>query len=564
MLHHVRRFVALASLSFATGASALTCPGPVPATPPIGVCSVTAGGIPVLLQGHVLGLGEDLENGQVLIAQSGRITCVACDCSSDPDFAIATRVTCPQGVISPGLIDASQALTFQHNPPVADSGERYEHRNDWRNGENGHTQIAAPADTALNQRRYSELRALLAGVTSLNGNSSSVTPGFSRDLDTLDADAMGELRIDNTRFPLGDSNGEQLATGCAYPSLPPAPLPVPTDIEHYTMAEGIDAFAQNEWRCLNGEQAGGVDVVADLPVSGLLSLDADDGEVLYQRGSTMVWTPRHAVRIYGNPGPVASLHRLGVPLALGSYWQVTGSTNLLRELQCASQLGQQQLGGAFAARDLWRMATFNAARALRADDTIGAIATGRIGDLVVFDARVRNGYDAVIGAQPADVVLVMRGGVALYGDMAPMTTLGRMDPDCEAFDVCGTAKRVCVQEETALTLTQLQAAVGAGAYPLFSCGTPPGEPICVPTRPASVAGGPAYTGSASPGDADGDAVLDPLDNCPAVFNPLRPIDAGLQPDVDGDGLGDECDACPIEPGNAPCLRALFDDGFEDS
>src|SRR4051812_47612276 len=41
----------------------------------------------------------------------------------------------------------------------------------------------------------------------------------------------------------------------------------------------------------------------------------------------------------------------------------------------------------------------------------------------------------------------------------------------------------------------------------------------------------------SPIDSDGDGLLDPQDNCPALAN----LD---QHDEDGDGVGDRCDNCP--------------------
>lgn len=46
-------------------------------------------------------------------------------------------------------------------------------------------------------------------------------------------------------------------------------------------------------------------------------------------------------------------------------------------------------------------------------------------------------------------------------------------------------------------------------------------------------------------DSDGDGILDPLDNCPFVFNPG-------QADSDGDLVGDACDNCPLafNPGQA--------------
>jgi large repetitive protein len=501
-----------------------------------------------------------LENGQVLVGSDGIIDCAACDCSALPEYAGATRIECPQGVISPGLLDANIALTFQSAPPYIDpDGERYEHRNDWRTGANMHTPISAASDSALASRQYGELRAVMAGVTSLVGNTTA-TAGFARNLDQTDATSIGILRTDPTRFPLGDSTGLQLDGSCAYADLPTIN---PARVDLFTVGEGIDGYAQNEWRCVSGQQTGGTDVIADLPVIGLLSLDANDAELLAARGATVVWSPRHNVSIYGHPGPVASLANLGVPMALGTYWQRTGSMSVLRELSCADSLDSDYLGDVFSDRELWLMATRNPARAMKADAQLGVLDVGRRGDIAVFDARQDTQYRAVIEATADDVVLVLRDGVVQYGDDAVVAALGGNSPDCESFSLCTThAKRACVQRETGQTLAALQSSGAGAAYPLGFCGTPANEPTCTPSRPDVVNGSSPYTGLPAAGDQDGDGVADPNDNCPTTFNPIRPIDNGVQSDVDADGLGDDCDGCPIEAGNGPCLRRLFENGFE--
>lgn len=555
-------FTALTIFSPFEVANAITCPGTPPAAPPSGVCSVIAGGSSLLIQGTVLGADEVLENGQVLIGSDGLIACAACDCSGSAEFAGATRVECPEGVISPGLLDLNIALTFQNNPPYEDqTGERYEHRSDWRVGSNGHTNITSIADTLPLSRQYGELRALMGGVTSLVGNTGA-TAGFARNLDTADADAIGMLRVDATRFPLGDGSGGQLDGNCAYPDLP---VIESAETDLFTFAEGVDRFADNEWRCVSGEEIDGTDAVADLPIIGLLSLDAGDADRLTSRGSTLVWSPRHNVSLYGHPGPVTSMKRVEVPIALGTYWQRTGSMNMLRELACASSLDSDYLGDAFSDRDLWLMATRNGARALKADDKLGVLAAGRRGDLVVFDGREDTQYRAVIDATSDDVVLVLRDGVVQYGDDALVVALGGDDPDCEAFTLCpGQSKRACVQRETGTTLAALQASGAGVAYPLGFCGLPSDEPTCTPSRPVPVNASSVYTGLPVAGDQDGDGVPDAQDNCPATFNPIRPVDDGVQSDVDGDGIGDDCDACPIEAGNQSCLRIVFANGFEQS
>jgi hypothetical protein len=151
----------------------------------------------------------------------------------------------------------------------------------------------------------------------------------------------------------------------------------------------------------------------------------------------------------------------------------------------------------------------------------------------------------------AEVVLVMRGGVALYGDdalvaaVAPQGGLG-----CEPLTVCGGAKRACVEREIGLTLAQLQTNVGSQTYPLFFCGVPPDEPTCVPSRPGEFDGG-----APAPDDQDGDGVSDSSDNCPSVFNPPRPMDGPSQPDYDSDGLGDACDVCPLDANATICSNS---------
>jgi hypothetical protein len=95
-------------------------------------------------------------------------------------------------------------------------------------------------------------------------------------------------------------------------------------------------------------------------------------------------------------------------------------------------------------------------------------------------------------------------------------------------------------EDTGKSLGSVRSAIES-VYPLFFCEEPDDEPTCVPTRDE-------YGGIAD-GDRDGDGVSDDSDNCPDVFNPVRPLD-DAQPDADGDDLGDVCDLCPLDAGES--------------
>ncbi|MCB9566270.1 MAG: thrombospondin type 3 repeat-containing protein [Myxococcales bacterium] len=177
-----------------------------------------------------------------------------------------------------------------------------------------------------------------------------------------------------------------------------------------------------------------------------------------------------------------------------------------------------------------------------ADNAIGMLKPGYVADIAIFDGSVNKNYRAIIDGEPSGVGLVLRGGFPLYGDEALMNDAAIGAFDCEALDVCGNAKKVCVEKDLGVaTLDQLITSMD-GIYPLFFCGEPEKEPTCVPWRDE-------YSDGITMDDADGDGIVDANDNCPMVFNPVRPLELA-QADYDNDGIGDVCDLCPAEAGEA--------------
>jgi hypothetical protein len=320
------------------------------------------------------------------------------------------------------------------------------------------------------------------------------------------------------------------------------------------VAEGIEASARNEFVCLHTDPN---DVVQ--PQSAFIhaiGLKAPDYAAMAANGTALIWSPRSNITLYGDTAVVTAAARLGVQIALGTDWVATGSMNLLRELRCADNLNTTYLGGFFSDEDLWMMVTANAAAVTATDDVIGALAAGKVGDVTIFDGAVHQKHRAVIDADPEDVVLVVRGGKVLYGDAGVVSAVPGSNA-CDEIDVCGAHKQVCLMDDIAQSLDQLSAAAGA-IYPAYFCGTPDAEPLCTPTRTAtmpvnaSVNGSTVYTGQPSAEDTDGDGVPNAMDDCPGVFNPVRPVDDGAQADFDGDGDGDACDPCPLDAGTTMC------------
>src|SRR5206468_407102 len=103
-------------------------------------------------------------------------------------------------------------------------------------------------------------------------------------------------------------------------------------------------------------------------------------------------------------------------------------------------------------------------------------------------------YRAVIDANPEDVALVMRAGKVLYGDQSVVAAVPGAGA-CDALDVCGTMKQVCLMGEIGKTFATLST-TNKSLYAAFFCGGPPtNEPSCVPSRPAAVMGSTTFTGA---------------------------------------------------------------------
>ena len=534
--------------------------------PASGTCAVTTvgAGTSRVFQGTVLLPDEVLHRGEVVVDANGTITCAACDCSAAAGYADASVVQCANGVISPGLVNPHDHITYANNTPVGHGTERYEHRHDWRKGTHNHTILKYASGASQNVVRFAELRFAMGGVTSIAGSGGE--RGLVRNVDDSDPSKLEGLPVqsaDFDTFPLDDSAGILNTSGCKYGSSRTTSGDI-HDLDGYLphMAEGVDVEARNELLCQSVEDPtnGKYDLVQkQTAIIHGVALTAGDAAELRKNGTSVIWSPRSNVSLYGNTAPVTALDAAGVQIALSTDWIPSGSMNLLRELKCADSLNSQYFAKHFSDWDLWKMVTVNAAFAVGGQNVIGSLKPGYVADISIFDGKTSKDHRAVIDAGVEDVVLVLRGGKVLYGDTALLASPVIGGAACEAIDagngdVCGVAKSACVAQDVGggVTLAGIQAA-GEAFYPLFFCksATPTNEPSCVPYRTE-------YASGISATDSDGDGVADAKDDCPKIFNPPRLVDNGKQADVDQDGVGDACDRCGTDPKNA-CTQPDPDD-----
>lgn len=501
---------------------------------PQGTCAAAAGGgDATVLRGTVLGANEVFRGGEVVVSSAGVIECVGCDCSDAPGYGDANVITCRDGVISPSFINPHEHLSFAANAPVGEGEYRYDHRHEWRTGPMG---IDVPGGASEAEVLAAELRFVMSGATAVAGASGEF--GLLRNLDIAPMlEGLPVAAAETDTFPLDDTSGFQVDQGCNYGNNATTNSDIQSEAAYLPhIAEGINAAARNEMVCTS---MGELDLIEpQTAVIHAVGIGPQEAQTLAEDTTRVVWSPRSNIVLYGNTAPVTLLDRMGVALSLGTDWVASGSMNMLRELKCADQLNANYFDGHFSDEELWRMVTINAALSTGTHEAIGTLAPGFIADISVFATNDKVDHQAVVEAELAHVVLVMRGGEAIYGDAALLGNGALGGGDCETLDVCGVQKRACVERDTTdYTVSDLESAIGS-TYPLFFCGVPDDEPSCVPFRDE-------YAAGIADGDADGDGIVDGEDNCPAVFNPVRPLEQ-QQGDADQDGIGDVCDVCPLD------------------
>ena len=496
-----------------------------------------------LIAGQVLTPDTTYDGGGVLVGPDGKIAAVGCDALARAAQLGATQVICPSASISPGLINTHDHISYNWNAPGRWGTERYDRRNQWRKGIEGHTRIRADPGTD-EQTAWSELRHVLAGTTSIAGSGGH--SGLVRNLDK--PNLLEGLQTDYANystFPLGDvTDVTPHMSDCNYPKIDDPGLVLSHQCYLPHMAEGVDLAANNEIRCMDQAKL----ITSKGAYVHSVAALGTDGQMLYQRGASVVWSPRSNIALYGNTAQVTMYANLGIKMALATDWSPSGSINLLRELQCADSYNTRNLDGFFSDYDLWMMVTANAADAVHVNGQIGRLAPGLVADIAVFSGPSgATPYRRVLNANVDSVSLVVRGGIPLYGDTNIFLQVPNWASDCEPLPggVLGSNKTLCTKRELGESFAQLQSN-NIKSYPLFFAGIPDNEPTCIPSRLAVPGKEAGYTGLSTAGDYDGDGVPDKLDNCPMIFNPIRPVDNGKQADCNNNGIGDACDPTPCK------------------
>ncbi len=351
-----------------------------------------------------------------VVVEGGRIAAVQQNAPSGVD------VLETGGVILPGLIDLHGHPEFNVFPawePPTLFANRYR----WRSSKIYQQLVREPQNTLIatlpggTQLRYAEIRALVGGVTAIQGaGATAATAAHEPLVRNVDLYIFGQHRA-RAMIDL--------------PTASSRDAPRLAKIIQGIHDGKVDAFYLHLCEGRRGDQRSQsefqrfLDLGAATAATVLIhatALTADQIHEVADAGCRLVWSPQSNLRLYGQTTLAAEALAAGMPVGLGADWLPSGSTSLLAEMKVARRELARQ-GHVIPAADLVHMVTTGAARIAGLADHLGALTPGRPADILVLERHHEDPYENVCAADPSWVDLVLIGGDVTYARSDWFTSL---------------------------------------------------------------------------------------------------------------------------------------------
>ncbi len=331
------------------------------------------------------------------------------------------------GYIYPGLIDLHNHLAYNFLG-LWRIEKKFKDRYQWSGIARYKREISFPTRLLTSTNpvelvKYSEVKALLGGVTTIGGFAKFNRSYGAWLLRNIEVERFGEqeariytsvLRLRNEVQFL--NTRRKVREGNAF---------------LYHLAEGTTSEILEEYAELDR-----YDILSEKLVAiHCTALKQDHFKVLGRKKTKIVWSPLSNLLLYGSTTDVAAAKKYGVLICLGSDWSPSGSKNLLWELKVAQIINRESLQNLFSARDLVEMVTINPAKSIGWEDKVGSITQGCFADIVVFDRIIDNNtgnnnndthddpYLNLINSTEVNLKLLIIGGRPRYGDSETLNAL---------------------------------------------------------------------------------------------------------------------------------------------
>ena len=345
------------------------------------------------------------------------------------------------GVILTGLLDLHGHPEFNVFAPW-EPPKTYVNRYSWRGSKPYQELVRNPQNALIpqlptgTQLRYAEIRALVGGVTAIQGASRTTQGSRESMVRNVDGMIFGEHRA---RAAIDLPSSLTSRGGPEMKKILDAIVAGEVDAYYLHLAEGMrdDGRSQQEFAHL--VELGAL-TASTVIIHGTAMTRAELGDAK-DAGARLVWSPQSNLRLYGETTRIADALDIGLPVALGADWLPSGSLSLLAEMKVARQELVEQ-GHPVTARQLVAMVTSGAADVAGLGEKLGRLEVGRAADVLVLAAQDDDAYESVCASTPADVQLVLIGGDLAYGRQDWVRSLAADADDLDLEPVVAWGRRM--------------------------------------------------------------------------------------------------------------------------
>ncbi|MBI3072034.1 MAG: amidohydrolase family protein [Deltaproteobacteria bacterium] len=401
-----------------------------------------------------------------VVIEGGAIVCAGATCDTAGATVIDTGLD-----LYAGFVDAHNHIGWNLFPFTRFSRPTFNNRYNWRFGEKvfkDFQKLKSTLDRKLkcDVTLYTEVMAALGGTTTIVSEDKCHTGGIRN----AENPGLGELKMGGT---VGDPLQLRGKTRTKWEAILSNPTPPVTRFVIH-LAEGRDASSLKEWTKLEAMGPPFVQNRITSIVHGI-PLKAEHFRTLAERGWQLIWSPSSNMRLYQMTTDVVAAAAAGVNVALAPDWNLGGSPTLLQEIAYVRRLyADGPVRAHLTPARLLTMATSGAAAAIGLEKHVGTLAAGYRADIVgLRRASTGDALETLMRGDPKSVELVMVDGRAMVAapTLAALATLPK-EKTCEAVDVCGVPRQVCLATSLAALVGRVKAQYPQVA-PLADCAERP-------------------------------------------------------------------------------------------
>lgn len=386
-----------------------------------------------ILEGTIVTM-EDINNiitsGYILI-RNGIIEDIWEEGESPPEGIENITLIKTNGYIFPGLIDGHNHL-FYNNIPIWNLSTQYSNRYEWQASADYKPDISYPkailtesgyANLKIEVVKYAEIKALIGGVTSIQGAPSDWSAYTELLVRNIEHTNFGEDKVITQVSSVENWNEDYILSLYNTGEL---------DALFGHIGEGTDSLSHSEFGTLKSKGL----LIEPLVAIHSVAFEREDFSEIADVGAKMIWSPTSNLLLYGDTADVKAAWEEGVCVGLAPDWSPSGPKNTLGSLKVADQWNINKLDGFFSDFNLIEMVTTNPAKMCGWESKVGKIKEGYYADLLVID-KYNDEFDpyrSLINAIDFDVKLVIVDGDPLYGILEYMELLKHDDFEIINFD----------------------------------------------------------------------------------------------------------------------------------